>query len=93
MHGHRPVRTGVAMQTQVSLQMLTNLQPKNAHAPETLARSHALQSPHGAPASLIAFLKMRKRKSNDFQAAAVPPWQFPISFLKGQAAGQPPVLS
>jgi hypothetical protein len=73
--------------------------PPDAHQPAAQERpqlrrgSHALQSPHGAPASLIAFLKMRKRKSNDFQAAAVPPWRFPISFPKGQAAGQPPVLS
>lgn len=66
--------------------------PAAQERPRPQLGSHALQSPRGAPASLIAFLKMRKRKSNDFQAAAVPPWRFPISFLKGQAAGQPPVL-
>ena len=43
--------------------------------PQTQTPRHSLQSPRSALASLIAFLKMGKRRPNE-PAGTVPPWRF-----------------
>lgn len=43
--------------------------------PQTQTPRHSLQSPRGALASLIAFLKMGKRRPNE-PGGTVPPWRF-----------------
>lgn len=63
--GH--TRGGACAQTGTQIQ----LTPARER-PQTQTHQHTLQSLGSTPASLTAFLKMRKRKSNDSWATAAP---------------------
>lgn len=82
-HTHTTALTRAGPRAQAGTRTRTDPSPQASPDPDSRPE------PGPAPASLTAFLKMRKKKSNESQAAAVPPRRFPISFCATTATGQP----